>query len=65
MPGYFSHSLKILKTKRKGTVEDTECYVSIEAASDMPVGSEQTFSTSVIPAWREEAGTDPGPVILN
>lgn len=46
-------------------MEDTERYVSIEAASDMPVGSEQTCSTSVVPAWREEIGTDPGPIILN
>ena len=46
-------------------MEDTESYVSIEAATDMPVESEQTCSTSVISAWREEPGTGPDPIILN
>lgn len=46
-------------------MEDIESYGFSAVASDKPVDSEQTCSTSVIPAQRAEAGRDPGPIILN
>lgn len=46
-------------------MEETEIYGSIVAASDRSVESEQTCSSSVIPAQRAEPGMDPGPIIPN
>lgn len=46
-------------------MENIESDGSSAVASDKSVDSEQTCSTSVIPAQRAEAGRDPGPIILN
>lgn len=46
-------------------MEDIKNYGSIVVTLDKSGESEQTCSTSVIPAQRTEPGMDPDPIILN